>query len=89
MRKALRQLKGYAGRIRRDLHRHLQDIPGGELRDRVLEALWLVGRLLKQTPKSKDKVHSLHEPEVDCISKGRAQVRYGLGTKVIRDIIAA
>ena len=82
MRKALRQLKGYAGRIRRDLRRHLQDIPEGALRDRVLEALWLVGRLLEQTPKSKGKIYSLHEPEVDCISKGKARVRYEFGTKV-------
>ncbi len=82
MRKALRQLKGYAGRIRRDLRRHLQDIPEGALRDRILEALWLVGRLLEQTPKSKGKIYSLHEPEVDCISKGKARVRYEFGTKV-------
>jgi len=82
MRKALRQLKGYAGRIRRDLRRHLQEIQAGGLRDKVLEALWLVGRLLEQTPKSKDKIYSLHEPEVDCISKGKARVRYEFGTKV-------
>jgi IS5 family transposase len=82
MRKALRQLKGYVGRIRRDLRRHLQDIPEGALRDRVLEAIWLAGRLLEQTPKSKDKIYALHEPEVDCISKGKARVRYEFGTKV-------
>lgn len=82
MRKALRQLKGYAGRIRRDLRRHLQDIPEGALRDKVLEALWLVGRLLEQTPKSKHKIYSLYESEVDCISKGKARVRYEFGTKV-------
>jgi len=82
MRKALRQLKGYVGRVRRDLRRHLQDIPEGALRGRVLEALWLVGRLLEQTPKSKNKIYSLHEPEVDCISKGKARVRYEFGTKV-------
>ena len=82
MRKALRQLKGYVGRVRRDLRRYLQDIPEGALRGRVLEALWLVGRLLKQTPKSKNKLYSLHEPEVDCISKGKARIRYEFGTKV-------
>jgi IS5 family transposase len=82
MRKALRQLKGYVGRVRRDLRRYLQDIPEGALRGRVLEALWLVGRLLEQTPKSKNKIYALHEPEVDCISKGKARVRYEFGTKV-------
>jgi transposase, IS5 family len=48
----------------------------------VLEALWLAGRLLEQTPKSKNKLYSLHEPEVDCISKGKARIRYEFGTKV-------
>ncbi len=52
------------------------------MRGQVLGALWLVGRLLEQGPKSKDKLCSLHEPEVDCISKGKARVRYEFGTKV-------
>ena len=82
MRKALRQLRGYVGRVRRNLRRHLQDIPQGPLREKVLDALWLVGRLLEQGPKSKDKLFSLHEPEVDCISKGKARMRYEFGTKV-------
>src|SRR5690606_4588298 len=82
MRKVLRQFKGYAGRVRRDLRRHLQDIPEGALRNRVLETIWLVGRLLEQGPKSKDKIYSLHEPEVDCISKGKARMRYEFGTRV-------
>lgn len=82
MRKALRMLKGYTGRVRRDLRRYLQDIPEGPLRDRVLEALWLVGRLLEQRPKTEGKIYSLHEPEVDCISKGKARIRYKFGTNV-------
>ena len=82
MRKALRQLKGYVGRVRREGRSHLQDIPEGAPRGRVLEALWLVGRLLEQTPKSKNKIDSLHEPDVDCISKGKARIRYEFGTKV-------
>ena len=39
-------------------------------------------RLLAQTPKSHGKIYALHEPEVDCISKGKARVRYEFGTKV-------
>lgn len=68
--------------MRRDLRRHLQDIPDGALRGKVLEALWLVGRLLEQTLKSKNKIYFLQEPEVDCISKGKARIRYEFGTKV-------
>lgn len=82
MRKALRRLKGYVGRIRRDIRARLGSIPEGPLRERILDALALTGRLLQQGPKDKGKLYSLHEPDVDCISKGKARVRYEFGTKV-------
>jgi len=82
MRKALKNLKGYTGRIMRDLRRHLQDIPEGSLRDRIIAKLALVSQLLHQAPKGADKIYALHEPEVDCISKGKARVRYEFGCKV-------
>ena len=49
---------------------------------KICDALVLTGRLLAQTPKDKNKIYSLEEPEVDCISKGKARVRYEFGTKV-------
>ncbi|MEA5163470.1 IS5 family transposase [Cereibacter johrii] len=82
MRKALRTLKGYTGRVMRDIRRQLDEIPEGPLRERVLDKLVLVSRLLHQRPKDPGKIYSLHEPEVDCISKGKARVRYEFGTKV-------
>jgi IS5 family transposase len=82
MRKALRTLRGYTGRVLRDVRRQLGEIPAGPLRERVLDKLVLVSRLLRQEPKSADKIYALHEPEVDCISKGKARVRYEFGTKV-------
>jgi IS5 family transposase len=82
MRKALKTLKGYTGRVMRDLRRHLGDIPAGSLRDRVAAKLALVSQLLHQMPKGSDKIYALHEPEVDCISKGKARVRYEFGCKV-------
>ncbi|PYF07202.1 IS4 family transposase [Rhodobacter viridis] len=82
MRKALRTLKGYTGRVLRDLRRQLDDIPEGELRERILDRLVLVSKLLSQEPKGRDKIYALHEPEVDCISKGKARVRYEFGCKV-------
>ena len=33
-------------------------------------------------PKGSDKIYALHAPEVDCISKGKARVRYEFGCKV-------
>jgi IS5 family transposase len=82
MRKALKKLKGYTGRVLRDIRRQLDEVAGGALRTRLTDMLWLTSRLLAQTPKSKDKIYALHEPEVDCISKGKARVRYEFGTKV-------
>jgi transposase, IS5 family len=82
MRKALRTLKGYTGRVMREMRRHLDDIPAGPLRERVLAKLVLTSRLLHQKPKDTRKLYSLHEPEVDCISKGKARIRYEFGTKV-------
>ena len=82
MRKALKKLKGYTGRIMRDLRRQLDDIPEGGLRDRIIARLALVSQLLHQQPRGGDKIYALHEPEVDCISKGKARVRYEFGCKV-------
>jgi IS5 family transposase len=82
MRKALRTLKGYTGRILRDLGRKLGAVPEGGLRTRIEQRIALVTRLLRQTPKSAGKIYALHEPEVDCISKGKARVRYEFGCKV-------
>ena len=82
MRKALKRLKGYTGRVMRDLRRHLDDIPEGSLRDRIIAKLALVSQLLHQPHKGADKIYALHEPEVDCISKGKARVRYEFGCKV-------
>ena len=82
MRKALKRLKGYTGRVMRDLRRHLQDIPESGLRDRIIAKLSWVSQLLLQQPKGGDKIYALHEPEVDCISKGKARVRYEFGCKV-------
>ncbi|NAZ38377.1 IS5 family transposase [Rubellimicrobium sp. CFH 75288] len=82
MRKALRTLRGYTGRVLRDLRRQLDEVPAGRLRERVIDKLVLVSRLLHQTPRSTGKIYSLHEPEVDCISKGKARVRYEFGCKV-------
>lgn len=79
MRKALKKLKGYTGR---DLRRQMDDIPAGDLRDHIAARLTLVSQLLHQPPKGSGKIYALHEPEVDCISKGTARVRHEFGCKV-------
>ena len=82
MRKALRRLKGYTGRVLRDIERQLDKVPEGALKARMMEMIALATRLLAQKPKDKGKLYSLHEPAVDCISKGKAHKRYEFGTKV-------
>lgn len=52
------------------------------LRQRIEVEVALVDRLLRQKPKGNGKLYALHEPKVDCISKGKARVRYEFGTKV-------
>jgi len=52
------------------------------LEDRLARLLGLVERLLAQKPKDKDKLYSLHAPEVVCISKGKARTPYEFGAKV-------
>ena len=81
MRKALRTLKGYTGRVMRDLRRQIDLIPAGAFRETVLATLVLVSHLLHQH-QGGGKIYALHEPDVDCISKGKARVRYEFGTKV-------
>ena len=82
MRKAVRTLKGYTGRVMRDLRRQIDLIPFGAFRETVLDTLVLVPRLLHQASRGGGKIYALHEPDVDCISKGKARVRYEFGTKV-------
>lgn len=82
MRKALRRLKGYMGRVMRDVERGVAPMPAGPLRERVVAKVALIARLLRQTPRSRGKLYALHEPDVDGISKGKARVRYEFGVKV-------
>jgi IS5 family transposase len=66
----------------RDLRCHLQDIPSALLRDQITCMLALVSQVLHQLVRGSGKIYALHETEVDCISKGKAWVRYAFGTNV-------
>ena len=45
------------------------------------EELGLAKRLLAQQKQDKNKLYSLHAPEVECISKGKVHKRYEFGVK--------
>jgi IS5 family transposase len=81
MRRALRALRSRVGRVQRDIERQLQRVPH-EIRERLDELLGRTRRILQQRPKDKNKLYALHAPEVECISKGKARVRYEFGVKV-------
>ena len=46
------------------------------------EPLGKARRLLEQTRTSKNKLYSIHAPEVECISKGKVHKKYEFGCKV-------
>lgn len=80
MNKALKTLKCYLGRVYRDILRRAT----GELTraPKTIDLIAKVARLLAQTKTSKNKLYSLHAPEVECISKGKARKTYEFGNKV-------
>lgn len=71
---ARRKLKTIAGRLVRELERKLP--PGDYARE-----LELFKKVLAQEKNSKNKIYSLHEPEVYCMSKGKAHKKYEYGCK--------
>lgn len=80
MRKEIKKLKNYLGRVERDIRRQLSK---RSLEDACLtDLLDKASRLLAQTKTSKNKLYSLHAPEVVCISKGKSHKKYEYGTKV-------
>jgi IS5 family transposase len=80
MRRELKRLKTYLARVYRDVMRQVAgDV---ELSIRFAPLLGLVERLLVQERTSKNKLYSLHAPEVVCIAKGKAHRPYEFGSKV-------
>lgn len=80
--KALRadkKVKTIAGRLLRELERNLT-MRG--LYDDYAQDIALWWRILTQQKNDRDKVYSLHEPEVLCISKGKEHKKYEFGNKV-------
>jgi len=74
-RKADRRIKTIAGRLVRELERNL---PPNSI---YQTSIALFKQILSQTRGSKNKIYSLHEPEVCCISKGKEHKKYEFGNK--------
>ena len=74
--KADKKVKTIAGRLVRDVERKLDD----KALD-YMEILELFKRVLAQKRNDENKIYSLHEPEVCCISKGKEHKPYEFGNK--------
>jgi transposase, IS5 family len=77
-----RNLRNYVGRVMRDIGRKIEGIY-----EKQCEFEYIFGiaeRAIAQSKdkKSKNKIYSLHEPHVECITKGKVHKQYEFGVKV-------
>ena len=77
MTKEVKRLKTYLGRVIRDIERKTETVPKS-----LKTELAMANRLLVQQRHDTNKLYSLHEPHVACISKGKAHKKYEFGNKV-------
>ena len=75
--KQTRKLRTYLGRVVRDIDRKALEKDG-----RLIELLAQANRLLVQGRYDKNKLYSVHAPEVECIAKGKVHKRDEFGNKV-------
>ena len=74
--KADKRLRTIAGRLVRELRRNIGDYHGYDELLRIFETI------LSQRRNSRKKIYSIHEPEVQCVSKGKEHKKYEFGNKV-------
>jgi IS5 family transposase len=77
MKKQVKKLKTYLGRVVRDIERKITQETECAFKDLINKAK----RLLTQEKDTANKLYSLHAPEVQCIAKGKANKRYEFGCK--------
>ena len=75
---ARRRIKIIAGKVFRDLERKMTE----SQRMKYAEKFSIFNRVLTQNKNSKNKVYSLHQPQVSCIAKGKEHKKYEFGNKV-------
>lgn len=80
MRRMNKKLKSRLGRIVRDIERQLPQ-NNQRLQQAFNLGLMQAKQLIAQQQNTKDKLYSLHCPEVECISKGKVHKTYEFGVK--------
>jgi transposase, IS5 family len=76
-RKETKKLKTMLGRVIRDIERKCSEPIG-----RMAKVLHLAKAIFFQKRDDKNKVYSVHAPEVECIAKGKVHKKYEFGCKV-------
>lgn len=76
-RAATRKLRTQLGRVTREIERQAT-----EPSEKLSQLLETAHRIHTQQRHDKNKVYSVHEPEVECIAKGKAGKPYEFGNKV-------
>lgn len=79
--KMTRGLKTILGRVVRDIERKAHQLRDQIADEPLRELVAMAHRLLAQTRTSKNKLYSVHAPEVECICKGKVHKRYEFGCK--------
>ena len=79
-RREIKRLKVFLGRVYRDIVRTISG--KADLQAAFSAELDLAKRLLGQQRQDKNKLYSLHAPEVECIGKGKAHKKFEFGVKV-------
>src|SRR5450432_4014131 len=79
--RALRSIRTWLGRVRRDILRRIRGDAGKEAAFARLLSLAHAVQHQRQRERGK-KIYSLHAPEVECIGKGKAHKPYEFGVKV-------
>jgi len=75
--KSMKRLRTIAGILIREVERELSS----SVLQKYEADFALYRRVLSQKPKDKNKIYSLHEPQVYCIGKGKDHVQYEYGAK--------
>jgi IS5 family transposase len=73
-----RKVKTIAGRLVRELERKLSE----EMKQELQKLFSIFHKILTQKQNDKDKIYSVHEPDVQCIAKGKEYKKYEFGNKV-------
>jgi len=75
----IRKLHTYLGRVYRDIERQIKRKP--KCPNILKTLLHITKHVLSQRKADKDKIYSIHEPGVECISKGKTHKKYEFGCK--------